>query len=105
MNHQKSAIRDSSVSGNDRRLDLPAAVEHVAQNLLQPRQWRFARDVVGGANFLRRDQAKGAPNRFRSVMECGFQRDLGIVQPVGLKLYLGPAGAAAKEIHRTALAD
>src|ERR1700683_3900059 len=59
----------------------------------------------GGANFLGRDQAKGAAHRLRRVMERGLQRDLGIVQTVGIELHFGPAGASAEEIYGAAFAN
>ncbi len=37
-------------------------------------------------------------------MERGFQREFGIMQPIGIELHLGAAGASAKEVHRAALA-
>src|SRR5579871_1552671 len=61
-------INNSSVSRNNRSLDIAASVQHVAENLLQPRQGRLAGNVVGGADLLGGDQAKGPAHRFRRVM-------------------------------------
>ena len=41
-----------SVPRNDRRLDLAGAFQHGLQHLLQPRERRFARDVVGAADLF-----------------------------------------------------
>ena len=76
------------VAGDDCGLDVAAAVQHVTQDLLQARQGRLAGNVVGGANLLGRDQSEGPAHRFRSVMERGLQRDLGIVQAIGVELHL-----------------
>ncbi len=43
---------------NDGGLDVAVAVQHVLQNLLQPRKRRFARNVVGRSNLFFRDQGK-----------------------------------------------
>src|SRR5580658_9007258 len=94
-----------SMAGNDGGFDVAAAVQHVPQHFLQARQRSLAGDVVGGANFLGRDQAESAAHRFRRVMERGFQRDLGIVQAIGIELHFGPAGASAEEIYGAAFAN
>jgi hypothetical protein len=48
------------VSWNDGGLDVAVAVEHVAQHVMQARQWRFAGNVIGAANLLFCDQRKRA---------------------------------------------
>src|SRR5271168_5524790 len=93
------------MAGNDCRLDIATAVQHVAKNFLQARERGFAGDVVGRAYFLGRDQTEGAAYGFRRVMERGLQRDLGVVQAAGIELNLGSAGAASEEVYGAAFAD
>ena len=62
--------------GNDCRLNLSGAVEHVSQDLLQARERGFPGDVVSGPNLFGRNQTECPANRFRRVMECRLQRDL-----------------------------
>ena len=45
-----------SVPRNDRRLDISVAIEHVAQDLLQPGERRLSGNVVGRTNLFLRDQ-------------------------------------------------
>src|SRR5208282_3017564 len=92
VTHTVSDPLGASVAGDDGGFDVAAAVQHVTQNLLQARQWGLPGDVVGGANFLGRDQSEGPANRFRSVVEGGFQSDFGIMQAAGFELYLRPTG-------------
>src|SRR5216684_741240 len=94
-----------SVAGNDGRFDVAAAVQHVAKDLLEARQRGFAGDVVGGANLFGGDQAEGAAHGFRRVMKCGLERDLRIVQAIGIELDFGAAGASAEEVYGAAFAD
>ena len=93
------------MAGDDCGFDVAAAVQHVAQNLLQARQRRLSGDVVGGANLFCRDQAEGAANCFRRVVERCFQSDFGVVQAIGLELHFGSTGAAAEEVDGAAFAD
>ena len=93
------------MAGDDCGFDVAAAVQHVAQNLLEARQRRLSGDVVGGANLFCRDQSEGPANRFWSVVERRFQGDFGVVQAIGLELHLGSAGASAEEIDGAAFAD
>src|ERR1700758_572526 len=102
-NQQSSTL--ASVAGDDCGLDVATAVQHVPQNLLQARQRSLSGNVVGGANLFCRDQSECAANRFRRVVEGRLQRDLGIVQAIGLELHFGSTGATTKEIDGTALAD
>ena len=48
----------ASVPGDDGGLDIAVAVQHVAQDLLQPRQRRLAGDVVGRTNLLLGNQSE-----------------------------------------------
>src|SRR6202795_3808482 len=57
------------VTRDDRRLDIPVAVQHVAQHIVQTRKWSLAGNVVGAANFLLGNQTEGPAHRLRSVME------------------------------------
>ena len=93
------------MAGDDGGFDVSSAVEHVAQNFLQTGERGFAGDVVGGADFFGRDQAEGAADGFRRVMERGLERNLGIVQTVGIELHFGTAGASAEEVNGAAFAD
>src|SRR5438552_17811083 len=77
-------VKCGLMPGDDGSLNIAVAVQHVVQHLLQARQWRFSRNVVVAPDFAFRDQGKGPPHRLRSVMERGFQRDLGVVQAVGV---------------------
>ncbi len=93
------------MAGDDCGFDVAAAVQHVTQNLLQARQRRLPGNVVGGTNLLGRDQSEGPANRFRRVVERGFQSDFGIVQAIGFELHFCSTGAAAEEVHGAAFAD
>src|SRR5580692_10375960 len=93
-----------SVPRDDRGLDIAVAVQHVMENLLQPGKWRFAGNVIGRSNLLFGDQREGSAHSLRRVMEGGFQRDLRIVQPVGVELYFRAAGATTKKVYRPAFA-
>src|ERR1035437_3173055 len=97
-------IRPRSMAGDDCGFDVATPVQHVTQNLLQTRQWRFPGNVVGGTNLLGRDQSEGPANCFRRVVERCFQRDLGVVQAVGLKLHFRSTSAATEEVNGAALA-
>ena len=57
------------VTRDDRCFDIPVAVQHVAQHILQTRERRFTGNVIIAANFLLNDQIEGPAHRFRSVME------------------------------------
>jgi len=72
------------VTRDDRRLDIPVAVQHVAQHIVQARKWRFAGNVVGAANFLLGNQTEGPAHRLRSVMESRLQCDFRVVQAIGV---------------------
>src|SRR6266478_6114611 len=93
------------VTRDDRRLDIPVAVQHVAQHIVQARKRRFAGNVVGAANFLLGNQTEGPAHRLRRVMECRLQSDFGVVQAIGVQLHLSSRGATAEEIYRAALAN
>ena len=93
------------MAGDDCGFDVAAAVQHVAQNLLEARQRRLSGDVVGGTNLFGRDQSEGPANRFRRVVERCFQSDFGVVQAIGFELHLGAAGASAEEVDGAAFAD
>src|SRR5216684_1048074 len=93
------------MSGNDCGLDVAAAIQHVTKHLLQARERSLPGNVVGWTNLFGCDQAEGAANGLRRVMERGLERDLGVMQPVGVELNFGAAGAAAEEIDGAALAD
>src|SRR5271157_3816534 len=86
------------VARDDRSLDIPVAVHHVAQHIVQTRKRRFAGNVVGAANFLLGNQTEGPAHRLRSVMESRLQSDFRVVQAVGIQLHLGSRGAPAEEI-------
>ena len=58
------------------RLDVAVAVQHVPQDLLQPRERGLAGDVIGALNFPFANQREGFAHRLRRVMEGGLQRDL-----------------------------
>src|SRR4029077_10245818 len=93
------------MAGDDCGFDVAAAVQHVAQDLLQARERCLSGNVVCWSNLFCGDQAKGAADSFRRVMEGGLERDLGIVQAVGIELYFGATGTSAKEIDRATLPD
>src|SRR5258708_25910602 len=93
-----------SMPGDDGGLDVAAAVQHVAEHLLQTRQWSLPGDVVGGTNLFRCYQSESAAHGFGSVMERSLERDLRIVQPVRVELDLGAAGAASEEVYGAAFA-
>ena len=93
------------MAGDDCGFDVAAAVQHVTQNLLQAGKRSLPRDVVGGADFFGRDQSEGPANRFRRVVERGFQGDFGLVQAIGLELHSCSTGAAAEEVDGAAFAD
>src|SRR5438552_16643891 len=95
--------RSVLVPGNDRRFDIAVSVQHVAKNLLQTRKRRFAGNVIGGTNFLLRNQRKRLTHGFRSMVESCLERDFRIMETIGIQLHLSATGAAAKEIHRAAL--
>src|SRR5271169_3321676 len=94
-----------SVPRDYRSFDVAPAVQHVAEDLLQARQRGFASNVIGGANLLGGDQAEGPAHGFRRVMERGLERDLGIMQTVGIELHFRPAGTSAEEVHGATFAD
>src|SRR5579864_7969443 len=87
--HARAAIGKSSVPGNDGSFDIAIAVQHVMENLLQPGQWRLASNVIGGTNLLLGNQRECSAHGFRGVMESRFQRDLRVMQPVGIQLHFG----------------
>src|SRR5271156_6341465 len=93
------------VTGDNGGLDVAVAVQHVAENLLQPREWRLAGNVVRGTNLLLSNQCKRLAHGLRGVMERGLERDFGIVQPVGIELHLGAAGASSEKVHSAAFAN
>src|SRR6266849_8282373 len=93
------------VPGDDRGLDIPVAVQHVAEHIVQTRKGRFAGNVVGATNFLLGNQTKGPAHRLRGVVESRFQSDFRVMQAVGVQLHLGSRSAPAEEIHRAALAN
>src|ERR1022692_204162 len=99
VRHRQSVARD------DGGLDVASTVQHVAQHFLQAGERGFAGDVVGGADFFGGDQAEGAAHGFRRVMERGLERDLGIVQTVGIELHLGSAGASTEKVYGAAFAN
>src|SRR4030081_226477 len=76
------------VTWDDRSLDIPVAVQHVAQHIVQTRKRRFAGNVVGAANFLLGNQTEGPAHRLRSVMESRLQSDFRVVQAIGVQLHL-----------------
>src|SRR5579862_213034 len=93
------------MAGDDCGFDVAAAVQHVAQNLLEARQRRLSGDVVGGANLFGRDQSEGPANCFRRVVERRFQCDFGVMQAIGFELHFGAAGASTEEVDGAAFAD
>ena len=93
------------MAGDDGGLDVAAAVEHAAQDVLQTRKRSLPGNVVGGTNFLGGDQAKGAAHGFGRVVERGLERDLGVVQAVGIDLDFGAAGTAAEEVNGASFAN
>src|SRR5512143_3155092 len=93
------------MSRDDGRLDVAVAIQHVAEYVMQPGEWRRSGDVVGTAHFLFRDQPERAAHGFRRVMERGLEGDLGIMQPLRVELNLGAGGASAKEVDGAPLAD
>src|SRR5919201_5680424 len=70
------------VPGNNGRLDIAVAVQHVSQHMLQAREGRFARDVIIAANLFLRDQRERPAHCFGRVMERGLQRYFRIVKPL-----------------------
>src|SRR5581483_3973160 len=97
--------RAALVTRNDRRLDVPIAVQHVPQHVLQTGQRRLTRDVVRSTNLLLVNQRERLAHRLRRVMEGGFQSYLGVVQPVGVQRHLRSGGAATKKVDCTAAPD
>src|SRR5690348_1925786 len=79
-----SLLAADLLSRNNRGLDVPVAIHHVLQDLLQPREWRLARNVFRGTNLLFRDQGKSFAHAVRRVVERRLQRYLGIMQAVGV---------------------
>lgn len=69
-------IASGSLTRNDRGLDVPVAVHHVFQDLLQARERSLAGNVVGRADLLFRDQGEGLAHAIRRVVERRFERDL-----------------------------
>src|SRR5581483_3346695 len=104
--HTKGTRRDpsESVAGNDRGLDVGVAVKHVAQHMLKARTRRLARNVIGAPDLLFRNQSERLAHALRSVVEGGLERDLGIMQPVGIQVDLGSRGAPAEEVDGAAFA-
>src|SRR3974390_2358525 len=82
-------IVDPLVPRNNGGLDIAAAVEHVTQHVVQTRQRRLARNVVGAAHLPLGNQAERPANGFGRVVEGRFQRNLGVVQAIGIQLDLG----------------
>src|SRR5215472_14472352 len=68
-------------------------------------EWSFAGDVVGALDLILRNQSKSLANHFWSVMEGRLQRDLGIVQELGIEFHFGTTGAATKEVDCASLAN
>src|SRR5664280_75036 len=101
---RSSACLGTSMSRNDRGLDLATALYHHLEYLRQSRQRHFARDVVGALDLPLRDQRERLSYHLRRVMERRLQRDLRVVQPLGVELHLRPLRASAKEVHRAAFA-
>ena len=64
------------VARNNRRLDIPAAVQHVAQHILQTGERSFSGNVVVPTDFFLRNQTESPAHRLRRVMEGRLQRDL-----------------------------
>src|SRR5438067_9353326 len=87
---------------DDGRLDISIPVLHVTKHMLQPRQGGLAGDVVSRTNFLFRNQCESTAHGFRRVMECCLERNLRIMQTVGVQLHLSPAGTTAEKVYRTA---
>src|SRR4029077_8915699 len=88
-----------SMPGDDGGLDVSAAVQHVAEHLLQTRQRSLPGDVVGGTNLFRCDQSKSAAHGLGGVMESGLKGNLRVMQAVGVELDFGTAGAASEEVY------
>src|ERR1700687_3304519 len=72
------------VTRDDRSLDIPVAVQHVAQHIVQTRKRRFAGNIVGAENLLLGNQTEGPAHRFWSVVEGRLQGDVRIVQAGGV---------------------
>src|SRR5215467_13900141 len=71
-----------SVTRNNGGLNVAVAVQHVAEHLLEARERRFTGDVVGGTDFLLRNQAKSPAYGFRRVMERRLQSEFGVKQTI-----------------------
>src|SRR5512146_256874 len=98
-------IEIPSMAGDDCGFDVAVAVAHVTEHLLQSRERRFTGYVIIGADLALGDEREGAANGFRCVMERRFQRDLRVVETLGVEVDLGAAGASAEEVDGTALAN
>src|SRR5579871_6898728 len=105
--HSQSLSPDQNtlMPGYDRSLDVTVAIEHVAQNLLQPGEWRLAGNVIGRSNLLFRNQCERLTHGLGGVVERSLERDLRVVQAIGIKSDLGSSSTSAKKVHRAALAD
>jgi len=64
------------VAWNNRRLDIPAAVQHVSQHVLQTGKRSFSGNVVVPTDFFLRNQTESPAHRLRRVVEGRLQRDL-----------------------------
>src|SRR5205085_8458934 len=93
------------MSGNNCGFYIPVSVQHMSKNLLQARQRSLPGYIVGRTNLLFGNQTKGAAHRVRGMVERSFERDLRIVQTIGVELDLGPGGASAKKVNCASLAD
>src|SRR5581483_2282903 len=87
---------DKSVPGDDCGLDLSALFHHRFEHLRQSRERNFPGDVVRCLDLFFRNQGERLAHGLRRMMERGFQRDLGIVQALGVELHLGSLRASAE---------
>src|SRR5882724_530671 len=92
------------MAGNDGGLNLAAPVQHLLQNLFQLGKRRFPSNVIRALDVLVRDERKRLAHGLRRMVERTLDRDLRVMQAVGIQFHLGAAGASAKEVHYAAAA-
>src|ERR1700722_10197359 len=86
---------------NDRRLDVVGPILQATQHRFEVRQLRPAGDVFAALESPARQQIKGLPARGWRVMETRLERDVVVVQPIGIDLHFGPGRTAAKKVNRS----
>src|SRR5689334_23796410 len=73
------------MSRDDGRFDVAVAVQHVTKHVLQARKRLLAGDVIRALDLLLGDQRERLAHRFRGVVERRLDRDLGVMQAVGIE--------------------